>query len=433
MTRNSKKYLLDNLLFYLYTLGVFFLNIFFRIASRFHPKAALWVAGRKNWRKVLAEKVGAGQNWIWFHCASLGEFEQCRNLIEWIKTHRPTYKILITFFSPSGYEVRKNYALADFVTYLPIDTKKNAADFLRILNPRLVFFVKYELWLNFLGEMETRDIPAILISARVGENSRFLTSLFAPLYKKAFRSFRHIFTQDEATKELLRRFCGRETITASGDTRYDRVRANRESFSEIDFLSKFTQSKCCLICGSTWPVDEKALFAAWDRLKHIPELVMIIAPHEIHAERIQQWKEKYPTETLLFSESNQYSETHRILWVNNIGMLSRLYYYGDVAYVGGGWGSGLHNILEAATFGCAVVFGDKHHKFPEAGELIEAGGGFSVKNEKELHIVLEKLFTEDNLREKIYVSNKKFIDQRSGATTTIVEWCERNAYFSTLA
>lgn len=414
---------------YLYNTGILLLNVFLRFVSLFHPKASLWVSGRKNWRKKLAEKVAPGQQWIWFHCASLGEFEQCRNLIEWIKANHSQHKVLITFFSPSGYEIRKNYALADFVTYLPLDTPKNARDFLDILQPSLVFFVKYELWINILMEIESRKIPAVLISARVGENSRFLTSLFAPLYRRVFLGFRHIFTQDEGTKELLTRFSGHREITVSGDTRYDRVLANRESFVEIPFLEKFTQAKLCLICGSTWPVDENAIFSAWDRLKDLPELVMVIAPHEINPQRIQQWKQKYPTETLLFSEKEQYTSSHRMLWIDNIGMLSRLYYYGDVAYVGGGWGTGLHNILEPATFGNVVVFGHRHEKFPEAADLIGAGGGFSVKDELALYDNLRKFFTDTELRQKICVSNKKFVDQRSGATRIIVAWCERNAYF----
>ncbi|MEZ4825965.1 MAG: glycosyltransferase N-terminal domain-containing protein [Bacteroidia bacterium] len=377
----------------------------------------------------MAEKVNAGQNRVWFHCASLGEFEQCRNLIEWIKSSYPDVSVLLTFFSPSGYEIRKNYALADIVTYLPLDTKKNAADFLRIVNPRLVFFVKYELWIHFLREMKIRHIPVVLVSARVGENSPFFTSLLAPLYKKAFQSFRQIFTQDETSKELLSRFTGKSHITVSSDTRYDRVVANRDTFSEIPFVETFTRDKICLICGSTWPVDEKALFYAWDRLKNIPELVMILAPHEIHKQRILAWKEKYPESTLLFSEKETANSAHRILWVDNIGMLSRLYFYADVAYVGGGWGSGLHNILEPATFGAPVVFGHRHEKFPEAGDIIAAGGGFSVKNEAELHSALEKLLTDAELREEIFVSNKTFINQRSGATHIIARWCTENDYF----
>ena len=411
----------------IYDLGIRLYGLALSIASLFHPKAKKWIAGRKNWQKKLEEqlqKAGEGKC-IWFHCASLGEFEQGRNLIEEIKSRNPDIHILLSFFSPSGFEIRKDYTLADYVCYLPLDTPSNARIFLEAIHPALAFFVKYELWLNMLSELEKRSIPTILISARLDKKSPFLTSIFAPLYRKVFRSFRHIFTQDEQTQQLLLPFCMPEQLSLSADTRFDRVLANRKGFSAIPEIADFKGDDICLIAGSTWPQGENLLFEAFRHFAEQFPIKLILAPHEIKSDRITAWEEKFPNISLRFSQIDQLNPLHRILWIDNIGMLSRLYHYADIAYVGGAFGSGLHNILEAATFGCPLIIGPNHHKFPEAAELIQYGGCRSVSNVQECIAVLENLLKSPQHRAEIRRINTAYIDQRAGATQQIYDWCTK--------
>lgn len=410
----------------LYNAGIRLYGMILRMAAFFYPKAARWVKGRKNWDRNLMEASGKFDTWIWVHCASLGEFEQARPVIEGLRKMYPGKGILITFFSPSGYDIRKNYPDADYITYLPLDTPSNASKLLNILHPRLVIFVKYELWLNLLSALRNREIPTILISARITPESSFMKSIFADLYRQAFRNFAHIFTQDQRTRDLLADFSGNPQITVSSDTRYDRSVDTRNSFRPIEEIHRFKGESLCLMAGSTWPRGEKMLFEAWDSLKDELDVVMILAPHEIDRARIEAWKAKYPDETLLFSQFDQLQREHRILWIDNIGMLSRLYAYADVAYVGGGWGTGLHNILEPATFGAPVVFGPQIGKFPEADELIAAGGGFSVENGEQMLMQLRRLLQDDKLRTEIGRINNTFIDDRAGATKMVLDWCENH-------
>ena len=407
-----------------YRLGIYIYGTFLALASLFHPKAQQWIRGRKNWQQSLKSKIQAQEKWIWFHCASLGEFEQGRNLIEDIKTEFPSYKILLTFFSPSGFEVRKNYSYADHVCYIPLDTPANARQFLDIVQPRWVAFVKYELWLNFLQEMAARKIPVILVSARVLENSPFFKSAFSELYRKAFRQMRAIFTQDESSAQLLRDFSQNPHIKVSSDTRYDRVSANRQEFQPIGSIEAFKKNRLCMVAGSTWPKGEQVLFSALDKWLQKDDFCLILAPHEIHSSRIQQWIDKYPEMSLIFSKMDQFEDRHRILWIDNIGMLSRLYYYADIAYVGGAWKTGLHNILEAAVFGCPVIIGPQYEKFPEAADLIQAGGAFSIKDEGDMYQLLQTFRSKPALRAQIKLINQSFIAARAGATKEILDWCK---------
>lgn len=415
---------------FLYNLGVNSYGLAVKLASLFNKKAALWVSGRKDWEQKLTESLPPKASWIWFHCASLGEFEQGRNLIEYIRKNNPETGILISFFSPSGYEIRKHYAHADVICYLPLDTKKNVQKFLDILNPSLVCFIKYELWLNFLKEIERREIPSILVSARVQEKSPFFTSPISSLYKKAFLSFDKIFTQDEHSAKLIQAFSQNSAVKVSSDTRYDRVSANRESFVEIPEIKTFKKERLCIIAGSTWPKGEELLLAAFDKLSTRYDLCMILAPHEIRKSRISAWEAKYPEISVRFSQIDQVKAQHKILWIDNIGMLSRLYHYGDVAYVGGGWGSGLHNILEAAAFGCPVLIGPVHKKFPEAAELIAAGGCFEIQDLESLTTQLEKILSDEELRLRVNRINTTFIEERSGATEMIISWMQEKGFIA---
>ncbi|MEM6801845.1 MAG: glycosyltransferase N-terminal domain-containing protein [Bacteroidota bacterium] len=414
----------------LYQLGIKMYAGAIKLASVFSPKAGLWLAGRKNWEAKLKEAVKSHNSWIWFHCASLGEFEQARNLIEYLKEQEKEVGILLSFFSPSGYEIRKNYAYADYICYLPIDSRKNARSFISLLRPKLACFVKYEIWINYIEEMCKQEVPAILLSARVRPNSSFFKSLLSPLYKKAFASFTHIFTQDEISKELLSSFSQNTQISVSSDTRYDRVLSTKKNFTEIAEVKSFKGNKLCIVCGSTWPKAEKMLIEAFIRLSKEYELCMILAPHEIRESRIQAWIASYPEISLAFSNIGQLNKGHNLLWIDNIGMLSRLYHYGDIAYVGGGWGSGLHNILEAASFACPVLIGPKHEKFPEAAEMIEAGGCFEIRDQESLEKQLRILIEEEELRSSVNRINTSFISSRSGATDLVISWMKKEGFIN---
>lgn len=408
----------------LYQLGIRLLGLAMWIASPWQPKLRQGYRGRKNWRSRLRALRQLGERWIWMHCASLGEFEQGRNLIERLKAEVPEVKVMITFFSPSGYEVRKNYRHADAVSYLPLDTPANARDWLRWLEPELVFFVKYELWLQYLLEMQRREIPLLLVSARVTPESRFFHRALAPLYRRAFGCFRHIFTQDEPSLRLISALAGHARLSVSSDTRYDRVRATHEAFTALPEIETFVRGRLCIVAGSTWPADEAHLLPSVAKLAQTYDLCLIIAPHEIHPEHIDKHIKAAEGQAIRYSQIEKRSSEHHTLWIDNIGMLSRLYHYADVAYVGGAWGTGLHNVLEAVVFGVPVIFGPQHAKFPEAGELMAQGGGFSIDSRASLEARLTELLSNEALRSEIRRRNRAFIQARAGATDHIVDWCQ---------
>ncbi|MEL7340753.1 MAG: glycosyltransferase N-terminal domain-containing protein, partial [Bacteroidota bacterium] len=288
------------------------------------------------------------------------------------------------------------------------------------------FFVKYELWLSFLSGLAERQIPTLLVSARFDAESAFVRSPMAKEYKKAFQILTHIFTQDQPTKDTLQQIGISDNVSLSSDTRFDRVSSNVEEWQEIEAVSRFKQSRLCIVAGSSWPRGEELLLSCWDRFAERFDLCLIIAPHEINQTRIAAQCQAQPEQSIRYSEIAQLQPQHRILWIDNIGMLARLYAYGDVAYVGGGWGTGLHNILEAVVFGCPVLFGPEHHKFPEAQALIDTGGGFAIDGLEAMEDCLVSLLESPQLRETIQRNNKAFIAQQAGATAQILQWCESN-------
>ncbi len=392
------------------------------VAALFYPKAKLWVHGRRNWKAQLAAAISDRGPWIWFHVASLGEFEQGRNLLEAMKTHRPDVHILLTFFSPSGYEVRKNYALASHVAYLPLDHPRTAQAFVEIVQPVFTVFVKYELWLNYLSELRRRQLPAILISASVTPDSKFFTSPLARLYKDAFLAFEAIFTQEEASVKLLRDFSQHPQVISSSDTRYDRVLDTRERFEPLPEIERFVRGRPCLIGGSTWPVGEKLLLDMFEKIGQETDFCMILAPHEISASRIQQGMDRYPHESLTYSQLAELKDAHRILWIDNIGLLSRIYYYGDLAYIGGGFKGGLHNVLEAVAFGCPVSFGPRFANRPEAELLIANGGAVAHETADTFAQWVLDWYKSKPHQARLRATNRRFVEERAGATEQILQY-----------
>lgn len=364
-----------------------------RLAALFNAKASLWAAGRRRWRSrhrgMLEAKPPGKGPLVWVHCASLGEFEQGRPVIEGIRAALPEVQVLLTFFSPSGYEVRKNYEQASYVAYLPLDTPTAARDFLAIWKPALAVFIKYEFWLFHLQALHRANIPAFLVSALFRPEQLFFSPFGGP-FRRAPGWFRHIFVQDEQSAALLRKH-GLQNCSAAGDTRVDRVLQIAENAPAFPPVEAFCAEKPVLVAGSTWPEDEALLIPFLN--EHLPEgWKAIIAPHQIRPAHIQALEEQLQGVVIRYSQAaGAELREARILLIDNVGMLSALYQYGRLAYIGGGFGAGIHNTLEPIAFGLPVIFGPKYEKFEEARYLVQSGGGFSIRNLRELKAAFDHL------------------------------------------
>jgi 3-deoxy-D-manno-octulosonic-acid transferase len=408
------------LFFYNIFIGLYFLGV--RLVSWRNQKARLWLAGRRDvfnrllqWRNSFSvvEKI------IWVHCASLGEFEQGRPIIEKIKKDYPSYKILLTFFSPSGYEVRKNYSGVDGVFYLPLDGKSNANKFIDIVKPTLVIWVKYEYWYYYLTALKQKNIRVVLVSAIFRESQPFF-KWYGGLWKKIVQSFEKIFVQNEQSISLLKSIGIDENALLAGDTRFDRVISIAENKAALpDKLIKFCANKKVIVAGSTWEEDEEEL-VHYARMHE--QIKFIIAPHEIDKERISGIKKMFKN-AIYFSEFVQGNAEAQVIIIDNIGMLSSLYELANVTYIGGGFNdSGIHNILEAAVYGKPVVFGPEYEKFSEAVDLVDKEGAFSIENALELEQLLDKLLNDDVLLKNTSAISKKYVYEKQGATNIIVNY-----------
>jgi len=388
------------------------------LAAFFNKKAKQSIEGRKGiFEKLKSEKFDG--NWIWMHCASLGEFEQGRPLIEKIKAEQPTQKIILTFFSPSGFEIRKNYDEADCVVYLPYDSPSNTRQFLDIVKPQKAIFVKYEFWHFYLKKLKKRKIPTYLISAVFRKEQSFF-KWYGRFFRNMLSAFSHIFTQDENSIQLLKSI-DFENAKAIGDTRVDRVLKIANSAKQFPEIEAFCNQSPILICGSTWPPDE-AILAPFINQNLPKNWKVIIAPHDIKTKHIEQIQEHFtvPTNTYTNLEIGRKNNA-KVLIINNIGMLSSIYQYGKIAYIGGGFGNGIHNTLEPIAFGLPVIFGTKFQKFTEAVELVKTGGGFSISNQNELEEVFEKLLEKEEF-EKASSQAQSYISTNQGATLKIYEF-----------
>ncbi|MBE9469114.1 MAG: 3-deoxy-D-manno-octulosonic acid transferase [Bacteroidetes bacterium] len=406
-----------NILIRLYSFSV-------RLASVFNPKARFFVKGRKNIFKKINQSIDKSQQIIWFHCASLGEFEQGRPVIETLKQKYPQYKILLTFFSPSGYEVRKNYAGADYIFYLPIDTRRNAIKFIKTVNPKLVFFVKYEFWYHYLNVLQKNKIPVYIFSAIFRKNQLFF-KWYGGFYRNMLQKFDFLFVQNTESKELLNSI-NIKNVEIAGDTRFDRVYSIASQAKNIPIIDAFKQGKTTIIAGSTWKPDEE-LLVKFINSQNNNELKYIIAPHEIFVENIERIEKAIKKKTLRFSKADERNVLEaQVIIIDNIGMLSSLYKYGDIAYIGGGFGKGIHNVLEAATFGLPLFFGTNYHQFNEAVQLVNLKAAFVVNNFSDLEINFKNLLANKKLLESTGEKSKKHVVSNLGATGKIVTKCEKN-------
>ena len=400
-----------------YSIGIFLYGLLIRAASLFNEKASLWVRGRKEVFTYLSEKVGKSDGPIWVHCASLGEFEQGRPLIEAIRARYPEKKILLTFFSPSGYEIRKNYQQADYVCYLPLDTASNARRFMDIVKPEKVFFIKYEFWYHFLTALKKAGVPAYLVSANFREGQLFFR-WYGGWYRNMLHLFRHIFVQNERSALLLTS-AGYNSFSVTGDTRFDRVYSIASQAKEDAVAQAFCKGSPVFIAGSTWPADEDILALYINQFKGNRKF--IIAPHELDRPHISRLVSLLTCRTVCYSDCKAgVPEGVEVLIIDNIGILSSLYRYGDVGYIGGGFGKGIHNILEAATFGLPVLFGPNYEKFNEAKELVTEGGAFPIRDIESVKSVLEKLLTDPEALKTASATASGYIRKNLGATEKIL-------------
>jgi len=400
-----------------YNLSIFLYSLLVRIASLFNPKARQWVKGRKDILKKIEDVVKGETNLVWFHSASLGEFEQGRPVIEAFKAKHPDYKIVLTFFSPSGYEIRKNYEGVDYVFYLPADTKRNAKEFIRLVDPKMVFFIKYEFWYHYLTQIRKKDVPTYIFSTIFRSNQMFFKP-WGGLYRRILKAFTHFFVQNEESIELLKGI-GFENVSLAGDTRFDRVYSIAKQAKVLPQLEDFAQNRPVMIAGSTWPKDEdhiiKYINTSDNNYKYI------IAAHEVDENHIKNIVSGIEKPYVRFTTATKAEiDAAEVLVVDCIGVLSSMYRYGDISYIGGGFGRGIHNTLEAACYGMPVIFGPNYHKFKEAKDLIALGGAFTYENYERLNSLLDSYHEDVKLREKSGDSSKNYVDNMRGATDKIL-------------
>ena len=390
-----------------------------KISSLFNEKSSKWLKGRKKWIEYAVKVNPDNKKLVWFHCASLGEFEQGRPVIEKFKQQFPEWKILISFFSPSGYEIRKNYEIADYIMYLPIDTPSNAKRFVEIIKPSLAFFVKYEFWFNYINQLNKNKIPVIYFSS-IFRPSQYFFKCYGRWYRKQLKKIDWFFVQNRQSIELLNSI-GINNCSISGDTRFDRVMQAVNTVKDFKELEKFSKNRLILLSGSTWPEDENLLAKVFDNL---PENVaMIIAPHNVDDEHIKNIMKRFNNNIIKLSDFNNIKnyQDYKILLIDGMGFLLHLYRYAYVAYIGGGFGKSIHNILEAAAFGKPVIFGPNYHKFKEACDLIDLKGAFCVHNTDELQNILTNFFVDKYFYDKTSKICSEYVKNNCGATEIILK------------
>ncbi|WP_116789639.1 3-deoxy-D-manno-octulosonic acid transferase [Flavobacterium psychrotrophum] len=402
---------------FVYSLLTHIAGYLLKIVALFNHKMKLFVTGRKDVFTTLAQKINATDKVIWFHAASLGEYEQGLPIMEKMRELYPAHKILLTFFSPSGYEIRKNTKAADVVVYLPLDTLSNAKKFIQLAHPDMAFFIKYEFWPNYLNELKKYNTKTYLISGLFRPNQAFF-KWYGSTYRNAFKVFKHFFVQYESSKTLLATI-GFTNVTVSGDTRYDRVSRILEQDNKLPFIEEFIDGKTTVVFGSSWPKDE-SMFT--DFINSAVNTKFIIAPHTFGESHMADLQKNIKRNVIFYTEKDgENLAEYDVLIVNTIGLLGKIYSYADVAYVGGGFGSsGLHNILEPAAFGVPIIIGPNHTKFPEAIALVEDGGVIAVSDKPEMEEALSNLVYNDAYRQEKGLIAGAFVRNNRGAINIII-------------
>ena len=399
-----------------YNLAIILYDIAVHLVAPFGRKPGEMVKGHWVVYELLRQQLEKDARYIWFHAASLGEFEQGRPLIEKIRAKYPDYRILLTFFSPSGYEVRKNYRGADIVCYLPFDKPRNVRKFLDLVNPCMAFFIKYEFWKNYLDELHKRRIPVYSVSS-IFRRGQIFFKWYGGTYRNVLRNFDHIFVQNERSKRYLAKI-GINRVTVVGDTRFDRVLQIREEAKDLPLVELFKNNTMTFVAGSSWQPDEDLFIEYFNQ--H-PEVKLIIAPHVIDenhlVEIIRKLKRPYVRYTRADEKNVRKADC---LIIDCFGLLSSIYRYGEIAYIGGGFGVGIHNTLEAAVYGIPVIFGPKYQKFQEAVQLLEAKGGFSVKSYEELKALLDRMLEDESFLRETGTNAGTYVTGNAGATDKVL-------------
>lgn len=404
-----------------YNTGIFTFQFLLRLVAPFNRKARQWVDGRQDWQAHLSAKLAknSGNPVAWFHAASLGEFEQGRPVIEAFRTQYPRYKILLTFFSPSGYEVQKNYNGADYIVYLPADTPDNAQQLVALVKPKITFFIKYEFWYNYLHELKSANVAIISFSA-IFRPSQLFFKPWGSFYRNLLRYFDHILVQNQASIDLLANI-GIANVTKAGDTRFDRVAQVAATKKEIPLAAAFKNNHPVLVVGSAWPEDMNVLIPFLNAFTS--PLRIVIAPHEIHDDEIERWRRQLTKPSVRFSQTNEPEiRNAEVLFIDNIGLLSSLYQYGEFAYIGGAFKQGLHNILEAATFGMPLFFGPAYATYQEAVDLVKEGAAFPVSTTAELTSAFTKQYLDRSEAAQI---SHDYVQRNIGATAQVMKVVEQ--------
>lgn len=400
----------------LYNISIHLYYLLIMVASMFNRKAAQWIRGRRGIFRQIEKEISHDRPVAWFHCASLGEFEQGRPVIEHFKKRYPHYQVFLTFFSPSGYEIRKDYRYADYVFYLPADTRGRAKRFISLVKPAFAVFIKYDYWYNLLHQVQREQIPVVMVSALFRKNQPFFR-WYGAWFRDHLKKITWLFVQNEDSLTLLHHI-GIDHCTVSGDTRFDRVSMiarEKRSFPEVE---QFINDQPVVIAGSTWPADEEVILPV---LKNPPlPFKFIIAPHETNEQRIRELISAIPLEPVRYSQLSQQSSEKSVLVIDTIGILSQLYRYAKVAYIGGGFGRSIHNIQEAVTFGVPVLFGPEYDKFREAVDLVMEGGAFSIRNKTEYHTRLFELLNNEKKYNECSAICTRYVERNTGATDLIM-------------
>ena len=406
----------------MYSLGIYIYILCVKIASLFNSKARLLLNGHAETFGILARAVHTNDSYVWFHASSLGEFEQGRPLMERIRERHPEYKILLTFFSPSGYEVRKNYGGADIVCYMPFDTKRNARRFVRMVRPQKAFFIKYEFWKNFIEELHRTDCEVYSVSSIFRKKQIFFRP-YGREYAKVLRSFTRIFVQNDDSRRLLESN-GITSVTVAGDTRFDRVNDIRDAAKDVEAARQFVgEAGDVLVVGSSWEPDEDIIIPYFNNHKN---LKLILAPHVVSEAHIQRITGALKRPSVRITQANgKNMEEYGCMIVDTYGMLSAIYRYGNIAYVGGGFGVGIHNVPEAAVYGVPVIIGPNHHKFREAEMLLHLGGCFEITSPETFAMTMDLLTGNSETRRKAGETAGEYIRSNAGAADRIfnsIKW-----------